>query len=135
MPKIKFYTREEITIMENSLINNPENISVIDIIDRLKIEFNRPYDGLRTKMINVKRRLIKEGRLENLRFKETSRKKKVNVNKKSVGRPRKTELLNFEPETVIQEPAEIGIEVPHGMTFEGKPKKIMLHSDHFRIYF
>ena len=34
-----------------------------------------------------------------------------------------------------QKPADIGVEVPHGMTFEGKPKKIMLHSDHFRIYF
>ena len=34
-----------------------------------------------------------------------------------------------------QQPAEVGVEVPHGMTFEGKPKKIMLHSDHFRIYF
>jgi hypothetical protein len=36
---------------------------------------------------------------------------------------------------ILQQSAEIGIEVPHGMTFEGKPKKIMLHSDHFRIYF
>ena len=36
---------------------------------------------------------------------------------------------------VEQQPTEIGIEVPHGMTFEGTPKKIMLHSDHFRIYF
>ena len=35
----------------------------------------------------------------------------------------------------LQQPADIGVEVPHGMTFEGKPKKIMLHSDHFRIYF
>jgi hypothetical protein len=34
-----------------------------------------------------------------------------------------------------QKPADIGVEVPHGMTFEGTPKKIMLHSDHFRIYF
>ena len=36
---------------------------------------------------------------------------------------------------VEQQSAEIGVEVPHGMTFEGTPKKIMLHSDHFRIYF
>jgi hypothetical protein len=34
-----------------------------------------------------------------------------------------------------QKPAEVGVEVPHGMTFEGTPKRIMLHSDHFRIYF
>ena len=45
----------------------------------------------------------------------------------------KTQELYFEPE--IQKPADIGIEVPDGMTIEGKPKKIMLHSDHFRIYF
>ena len=39
-------------------------------------------------------------------------------------------------ETIVeQQPADIGIEVPHGMTFEGTPKRIMLHSDHFRIYF
>ena len=36
---------------------------------------------------------------------------------------------------VLQQPAELGVEVPHGMTFEGTPKRIMLHSDHFRIYF
>jgi hypothetical protein len=34
-----------------------------------------------------------------------------------------------------QQPADIGVDVPHGMTFEGKPKRISLHSDHFRIYF
>ena len=41
----------------------------------------------------------------------------------------------IKPSAVVQQPAEVGIEVPHGMTFEGTPKKIMLHSDHFRIYF
>ena len=46
----------------------------------------------------------------------------------------KPEELNFKPE-IKQESAEIGIDVPHGMTFEGKPKRITLHSDHFRIYF
>lgn len=42
--------------------------------------------------------------------------------------------LHFEPDT-MQQPADVGVEVPHGMTFEGKPKRITLHSDHFRIYF
>lgn len=45
-----------------------------------------------------------------------------------------TDLVS-KPQPTVQQPAEIGVEVPHGMTFEGKPKKIMLHSDHFRIYF
>lgn len=129
MTKIKFYTKKEIAIIEDLLINNPENISVTDIIDRLQIEFDRPFDGIRSKIINTKRRLIKEGRLENLRFNEKPRKKSIN-SKKPLGRPKKVELLNFD-----QQPAEIGVEVPHGMTFEGKPKRIMLHSDHFRIYF
>jgi hypothetical protein len=128
--KIKFYTKEEIDIIEDSLINNPKNTSVADIIDRLQVQFNRPYDGLRSKIILTKRRLIKQGRLENLRFNEKPKVKKVITEKKSVGRPRKVELLNFE-----QQPAEVGVEVPHGMTFEGTPKRIMLHSDHFRIYF
>jgi hypothetical protein len=47
----------------------------------------------------------------------------------------KLKNLNSVPDDVVQKPVEIGMEVPHGMTFEGKPKKIMLHSDHFRIYF
>lgn len=28
-----------------------------------------------------------------------------------------------------------GIEIPRGITYEGVPKKIELHHDHFRIYF
>jgi len=31
--------------------------------------------------------------------------------------------------------SEMGIEVPAGTTFEGTPKKVVIHSDHFRIYF
>jgi DNA relaxase NicK len=47
-----------------------------------------------------------------------------------------TDLIHQNQPIVEQkQPADIGIEVPHGMTFEGTPKKIMLHSDHFIIYF
>ena len=47
----------------------------------------------------------------------------------------KKELQDKKQQEVLQQPAEVGVEVPHGMTFEGTPKRIMLHSDHFRIYF
>ena len=32
-------------------------------------------------------------------------------------------------------PAIIGIALPKGMTFEGTPSRVVLHSDHFRVYF
>ena len=31
--------------------------------------------------------------------------------------------------------AKLGITLPEGMSFEGVPKKVILYSDHFRIYF
>tara|TARA_R110000868_G_scaffold25451_2_gene99473 strand:- start:523 stop:1047 length:525 start_codon:yes stop_codon:yes gene_type:complete len=69
---------------------------------------------------------------------------KLNSLSKKMPERKKTKFSKVEPvkslakisaKKELQQPAEIGIEVPHGMTFEGTPKKIMLHSDHFRIYF
>ena len=116
MKQLRFYTKEEYAIIKTA-IESGEPIA--SIVRRLSVEFNRGKLGLYQKIHTIK--------------KNTS----VLHTWKGVKRlpSIKKEKLNFEPEAVIQEPAEIGIEVPHGMTFEGKPKKIMLHSDHFRIYF
>lgn len=46
--------------------------------------------------------------------------------------PRRTYLPK--EQTFISNP-ETGVEVPAGTTFEGTPKKVVIYSDHFRIYF
>jgi hypothetical protein len=51
------------------------------------------------------------------------------------GIKKQSRVVKATPIVEQQQAADIGVEVPHGMTFEGTPKKIMLHSDHFRIYF
>ena len=129
MNRVKFYTTEEIKAIEHELINNSDNVFLTEIAENLGKRFNRPYDGLLSKIHQVKRKLVKNNIIEidNFQYRRS-----INPDKKSPGRPKKEKSL---PEKVNQQPAEIGVEVPHGMTFEGKPKKIMLHSDHFRIYF
>jgi hypothetical protein len=116
MSQLKFYTKEEYAIIKTA-IESGEPIA--SIVRRLSVEFNRGKLGLYQKIHTIKKNTPVLHTWEGSKRLPSVKKEK----------------LNFEPDVIIQEPAEIGIEVPHGMTFEGKPKKIMLHSDHFRIYF
>jgi hypothetical protein len=111
---LRLYTKKEINIMKSNIATGEP---ITYIADRLAIEFDRPVVGLRCKLYNLKSQVKK--------IDDWKGPTKIEVVK---------EKLNFEPDT-IQQPADVGVEVPHGMTFEGKPKRITLHSDHFRIYF
>ena len=116
MRKLKFYTKEENAIIKTAIESGEPSAQ---IINRLSVLFDRPKVGFTQKVYQMKKKTPVLHKWEGVKRLPSIKKEK----------------LNFEPEDVIQESAEIGIEVPHGMTFEGKPKKIMLHSDHFRIYF
>jgi DNA-binding transcriptional MerR regulator len=124
MKTLKFYTEEEVIIMKTDIATGEP---IEQIARRLSKDFDRPIPGLAQKLHILKRDVpfiakwkgVK--RVKPVRSLATIRAKKVLQDKKQ--------------EEALQQPAEIGVEVPHGMTFEGKPKKIMLHSDHFRIYF
>jgi hypothetical protein len=115
MATVKFYTTEEIITMKTDIASGEP---IEQLARRLAKKFNRPVMGLTQKLYILKRDIDniaewngpKRIRIKPLKVKETVA-------------------------PVAQQPAEIGVEVPHGMTFEGTPKKIMLHSDHFRIYF
>jgi hypothetical protein len=115
MREIKFYTVEEKNIMKK-MLSTGQSKRVIS--RKLAIQFNRSEYGI-YQLLGKMRSFAPK--VEPVRSLATIRAKKVLQDKKQ--------------EEALQEPAEIGVEVPHGMTFEGKPKKIMLHSDHFRIYF
>ena len=133
MNQLQFYTKEEIQIIEDELINN-NGLFLTDMAEKLSKTFNRPYDGLLSKIHKTKKRLIQNNLVEIENVKTN------NPIKKLSGRPKKeNKVINkwekSKHEPIVQQPAEVGVEVPHGMTFEGKPKRIMLHSDHFRIYF
>jgi hypothetical protein len=113
--KLVFYTKEQISEMTSMLQSG--NISVIELSKQLSVKYNKSIYSLRFKLnvLKKKLKLTKTTRVEPVRTLATIRAKKVLQDN--------------------QQPAEVGVEVPHGMTFEGKPKRIMLHSDHFRIYF
>jgi len=117
MHQIKFYTKKEIDEMV-SLIKDP-TVNIHNVSLELAKKHERSHEAVKLKMYQLKRKL------------ETGKELKT----KSTTEPKK----NVKPEPVVkkeqQQPADIGVDVPHGMTFEGKPKRITLHSDHFRIYF
>jgi hypothetical protein len=111
-----FYSKEAIDSIKKALLTT-ETLSTI--AKEISLQINKPYAAVLAKVHYISRQM------PNRKKRKNSKSKPISIVKKE---------LNFEP-IVEQQPAEIGIEVPHGMTFEGKPKKIMLHSDHFRIYF
>lgn len=115
MIKLKFYSEEEIIIMKTDIATGE---SIREIAKRLSKQFNRPFINVEQKLYKLRRRISNIDKWNGPKLKKTAIKKSV-----------KTSIVKE------KQPAEVGIEVPDGMTFEGKPKKIMLHSDHFRIYF
>jgi len=114
MKELKFYSVEEIKIMKDAIATGEP---IGRIARRLSKQFNRPIPGLEQKMYILKKSISVIARWNGYKTKSSAVKKVVNT------------------PIVEQQSADIGVEVPHGMTFEGTPKKIMLHSDHFRIYF
>lgn len=115
MSTVNFYSQEEIAIMKVDIATGEP---IKQIARRLSKEFNRPAPGLEQKLYALKKSVPVIHKWNGPRLKKSAVKKAV-----------KTSIVEQ------KQPADIGIEVPHGMTFEGTPKKIMLHSDHFRIYF
>ena len=112
---LRFYTKKEINIMKSNIATGEP---ITYIAERLAVEFDRPVVGVRCKLYNLKSEVNK--------INDWKGPTKIEVVK---------ETLNFEPTLEKEQHADIGVDVPHGMTFEGKPKRITLHSDHFRIYF
>jgi hypothetical protein len=116
--KVNFYTEAQTEEMISIL--KSERININEVSRQLALKYNRSVYAVRFKLHDLKKKLnlTKTKQIDNIKVKKV-------INK--------TQELFFEPD--MKEPADIGVEVPHGMTFEGTPKKIMLHSDHFRIYF
>jgi hypothetical protein len=106
--KIRFYSEQEQQEMLR-LANDP-SINVREASEKFARKYNRTVNSVEVKMYKIRRNLPSDII---------------------------TALPVVKPSGVVkkQEPAEVGVEVPHGMTFEGTPKKILLYSDHFRIYF
>jgi len=112
-----FYSEETIASMKKAL-QTTETIE--SIARRISTDINKSYTAVLAKIHKISKDMPERKRT---RFSK--------VEPKLV-----KQKFNFQPESVVeQQPADIGVDVPHGMTFEGKPKRISLHSDHFRIYF
>jgi hypothetical protein len=109
---VKFYSEQELKEIKNIIKNPKNNIKEAAII--LAKKYDRTATAIEIKMYELRRKLHPQ----------------INLKKR-----KSTPKLKTTETVPVQQPAEIGVEVPNGMTFEGTPKKIMLHSDHFRIYF
>ena len=57
MNRLQFYTTEEIQTIENELINN-NGLFITQIAENLSKRFDRPYEGLLSKIHKTKKRLI-----------------------------------------------------------------------------
>lgn len=113
---VKFYTEQELKEIKEIIKNPNSNIREAAIVLGEKYDRNPP--AVEVKMYQMRRRLHPEiSSKVKPKTKLVKTSNKVQANKQ------------------LEQPADIGVEVPNGMTFEGVPKKIMLHSDHFRIYF
>jgi hypothetical protein len=121
--EISFYTKEETNEMISILSSGELNLN--EVSRQLSKKYGRSAQCIRFKLYSLKKRMG----ITN---------KKINSEIKVKEVLSGHSIMNFEPDlpkTKEQKPADIGVDVPHGMTFEGKPKRITLHSDHFRIYF
>jgi DNA-binding transcriptional MerR regulator len=110
MRTFRFYSEEEVILMKTEIATGEP---IRQIAKRLSKQFNRPLDSVQHKLHTLK----KDVPIVN----EWKGPKRI-VSKVRVSKP------------VVKSPEE-GVKVPHGMTFEGTPKKIILCSDHFKIYF
>ena len=118
MNTVRFYSKEE--EKEILRIVKDKSINIREASEKFAIKYNRGANAVEVKIYKMRRTLF-----------PTERPKNRSRKRDSIISP----IVTIKKPVVEQQPAEIGIEVPHGMTFEGTPKKIMLHSDHFRIYF
>jgi hypothetical protein len=108
--KVRFYSEQE--EQEILRIVSDSNNCIRKAAKEFAKKYNRPIQGVIVKMYNKKR----------------------NLNSGAVVIKKKT-TKSVKATPIVKEVAEVGVEVPHGMTFEGTPKKILLYSDHFRIFF
>jgi hypothetical protein len=108
---VKFYNEQELKEIKDIIKDPKSNIREAAIA--LAKKYDRNAAAVEVKMYSLRRK----------QHPEINFKTKTSTSKSTT----KT--------ATVQQSADMGVEVPHGMTFEGTPKKIMLHSDHFRIYF
>jgi len=108
---VKFYSKQELKEIKEIIKNPNSNVREAAIV--LAKKYDRNPGAVEVKMYQLRRKLHPQI---------------YSKKRKSPSKP----IIETAPE---QQSADIGVEVPNGMTFEGTPKKIMLHSDHFRIYF
>ena len=111
MNQLKFYTVEEINIMKTDIATGEP---IKQIARRLSKELDRPAPGLEQKMYSLKKHVPVIAKWNGPTLRRRTRGKA----KKSKKATTNVQKINFEP-IVEQQPAEIGVEVPHGMTFEG----------------
>lgn len=109
-----FYNTQDIKDLKE-LIRTGESIRSIAI--RECARFNTTPQALAIKMYKLAKSTTKIRSFEGTRTRKT-----------------KAEMMLARTAQPVEQPTK-GIDVPTGTTFEGTPKRVTIHADHFRIYF
>lgn len=161
MKTIKSYTKKEINEIINYLKSGLTNVEISEILyknsdrtitalykkvlkTRKKISLNtkinktRNFSFYSTEEINLIKRKLKEGysigNIANIISTKYNRSygsaytKTKKLQNESFSKVKTKTLEN------THDNLDLGIELPEGMTFEGKAKKIILHSGYFKVY-
>lgn len=111
----KAYTDAQVQLLKHAIFRGNKTK---DIVKRYAGEWNRGKPGLMAKIFSLKKEMM-----------NTSPKQSLITVKKDVIKQKEEN-----PQIKDQEP-EVGTTLPKGFKFEGDSKKVVLYSDHFRVYF
>lgn len=110
------YSEDEVKLLKHAIFRGDK---LPDIVTRYAEKWNRGRQGLYAKLWALK----KEMQITNPQQPLVTVKKEIMAMKENLLEPVKE-----------QEP-EVGTTLPKGFKFEGNSKKVVLYSDHFRVYF
>lgn len=161
MKTIKSYTNKEVNEIINYLKSGLNNVEISEKLyknsDRTitalykkvsktrkklnlnnKISKNRNFSFYSNEEINLIKKKLEEGysnkNIANIILKKYNRSYGSAYNKIKKIRNESSSKIETKKLENTTDNLDLGIELPKGMTFEGKAKKIILHSGYFKVY-
>ncbi len=131
----KRYTKQQVTTIKSFI---KQGLSPADIADLLAVEWNRPKQGLLLKAYNLSRGMNFINSWRKKLKQPLPAPKEINMQTQAFNNPEESKDVNTETTPVnvtlvYDKPVEKGF--PILIDKETPPSKIVVYSDHFRIYF
>lgn len=149
---MKHYTPKEVNLIKQE-IRTGKPLPLI--ADDLAKQWGRPRQGLYTKIVTLSRKTYKINKWDGptRKFEKPIRPATVqetinftpmpdsvlesfDKKEKEVIKEVCEDIINIQEDLIVQQPAEIGIEVPtNDVAFVGTPSKVVIYKDHVRYYY